>query len=135
MHKLRFAKICRFCSTVGRLAVLLFLSLVTFGIAYAQSDAVPSPTQKKPFIIEQSDITDGKRDPRSRFYLLFGEARENCTAWRFETSALTNGYAVLELKEPADKKAMLKLAASEQHLELVLGDANCNYRITIERVK
>lgn len=135
MRKLRFANIRKLCSTVGMFPFLTVLPLAAFGIAYAQSSAVPSPAQKKPFIIEQSDITDGKRDPRSRFYLMFGEARENCTAWRFETSALTNGYAVFELKDPSDKKAVLKLAASEQHLELVLGDANCNYRITIERVK
>lgn len=35
----------------------------------------------------------------------------------------------------ADKKPVLKFAASERHLELVLGDAHCNYRTTIERVK
>ena len=47
----------------------------------------------------------------------------------------TNGDAVFDLKEPADKTVLLSLENSERHIELVIGDAQCSYRIRIERNK
>lgn len=121
----------------GGLVLLLLLALASFRIAYAQSGAAQTdiPKEAQPFLVERSRIVDGKRDPRFLTELRFGEARENCTVWRFEMSAKSNGHAVVELKEPDDKKVLLNLDFSPQSLELVLGDADCNYRIRIERNK
>jgi hypothetical protein len=134
MRRQRFANISKLCSTVGRFGFLIFPLLAGLGIAYAQPGAAESEIQKQPYLIERSDLADGKRDPRVRIYLLFGELRENCTVWRFETSTQSNGHAMFELKEPGDKNVVLKSDSSDQHLELVLGDVGCSYRISIERL-
>jgi hypothetical protein len=42
---------------------------------------------------------------------------------------------VFDLKEPVDKSVILDSQFSSLHLELVLGDAECSYRIRIERNK
>ena len=126
-----------FFPVAGVVALLLLLTLVSFRMAYAQSEPAAAETRKeaRPLFIERSEFIDGKRDPRIRFELLFAEDRENCTAWRFETSVQSNGHAIFELKEPRDKKVVLNSDFSEQHLEFGLGDADCNYRIRIERNK
>lgn len=118
----------------------LLLSIAAFVlVAYAQSTGVQSgwrPAEVKPYLIERRQIGDGpKADPWLRFELRFGEAREKCRTWRFETRGQADGHAVFDLKEPVDKSVILELQDSPQHLELVLGNAECSYRIRIERNK
>jgi hypothetical protein len=121
----------------GMVAFLLLLTLASFQVANAQSAPNPAETRKeaRPLFIERSQFVDGKRDPRLRLEFLFAEPRENCTAWRFETSVQSNGHAIFELKEPGDKKVVLSSDFGERHLEFVLGDADCSYRVRIERIK
>lgn len=118
---------------------LMSLLLVSFvAVAHAQPVTVQqrAPTEAKPFIVERLQIEDGaKTDPWLRFELRFGEPREKCRTWRFETRGQADGHAVFDLKEPVDQSVILELRDSPQHLELVLGDAECSYRIRIERNK
>ena len=125
------------CSVAGGLALLFLLGPASIRIVHAQSKPILSETRNEahPYVVERSRIVQGKRDPRVRFDLLFGEARANCTAWSFETSAQPNGRAIFELKQPVDANVVLKLDSSPQHIEFVLGDADCNYRVRIERIK
>ncbi len=125
---------------LGGLTSLLFLASASVLGVHAQSGAVQTeqrvPTEAKPFIVERRSVVEGtKLDPRPRFELRFGEPREKCTTWRIEVWVQPDGHAVFDLKEPADKKVLLDAQFSPRHLELALGDADCNYRIRIERNK
>lgn len=124
----------------GGLALLLFLASASVLGVHAQSGAVQTeqrvPAEAKPFIVERRQIGEGtKADPWLRFELRFGESREKCRIWRFEARGQADGHAVFDLQEPADKSVILDFQFSPQHLEFVLGDAECNYRIRIERNK
>lgn len=126
-----------FYPVAGTVALFLLLASAFVRMTYAQSELIPAETRKeaRPILIERSEFIDGKRDPRVRIHLLFGEPRENCPVWRFETSAQSNGRAMFELKEPGDKNVVLSSDFGERHIEFVLGDPGCNYRIRIERNK
>lgn len=117
-------------------ASLLLVAAVFVPIVHAQSGPPAWPRQRssdeaRPVIVERRAVGD----PRPRIELRFGEPWERCTTWRFETWVQTNGDAVFELKEPADKTVLLGLENSERHIEFVIGDAQCSYRIRIERNK
>lgn len=102
----------------------------------SSEDSRRSPTEAKPFIVERRQIGDGpKTDPWLRFELRFGEPREKCRTWRFETRGQADGHAVFDLNEPFDESVISVSQFGSQHIELVLGDAECSYRIRIERSK
>ncbi len=124
-----------FCATWQSLACLLLLAAFVAD-AQAQSGPPALPRQRSsdevnPLFIERRTVGD----PRSRFELRFGAPGERCQTWRAEISSQPNGDAVFELKEPADKKVLRDLAYGERHVEYVVGDEQCNYRIRIERSK
>lgn len=124
-------------SSLARLSISVLLTVYT-AIAYAQPVATEegAATEAKPFIIERRQIGDGpKTDPWLRFELWFGERAEKCRPWRVEMQGQRDGHAVFDVKEPVDKSVILDSQFSPQHLEVVLGDADCNYRIRIERNK
>lgn len=125
-------------SVLGGLASLLFL-VIAFALgvhAQPATDQRRALSEAKPFIVERQQIGEGtKTDPWLRFELRFGEPREKCRTWHFDVKGQADGHAVFDLKEPVDKSIILDSQFGPQHLEFVLGDADCNYRIRIERNK
>lgn len=124
------------CTIWRSLACGLVLTAVVASHLHAQSGPPALPRQGSsddatPVIVERRTVGDA----RARFELRFGAPWERCQVWRAETWSQPNGDAVFELKEPADKKVLLGLARGERHAEFVIGDAECSYRIRIERNK
>jgi hypothetical protein len=112
------------------------LSAASLFVAHAQLGPPRAPAEAKPFIIERRQIGGGTTtDPWLRFELRFGEPLEKCRIWRFEAQGRADGHAVFDLKEPVDQSIILEMHDGPQHLELLLGDADCSYRIRIERNK
>lgn len=120
---------CRIWSVLG--SVLLLAAVVVLRADAQTARSAQNAQNAEPYLVERKQIGD----PRSRFELRFGEARDKCTAWRLETIGRPDGYAVLEVKEPADRTVLLEAQMSQQHLELIVGDDACSYRVRIERNK
>jgi len=130
-------------------AFLLLAVLAFEQSAYGQSGNAPAvppigtpndlrniPTDATPYVIERRKIINNATfDSRLRFEATLGQLREGCATWRIETFVRPDGRLIFQLNDPADKKVVLDGRFDQQHLEFVLGDPECNYKITIERNK
>lgn len=121
------------CSSWSLTLLLVLLATMAALRVDAQTANSPqiSPDSANPYLVEQRQIGD----PRPRFELRFGEPQKTCTSWRLEATGQADGYAVLDVKEPADKKVILDIQSETKSMRFVIGDVACNYRITIERNK
>ncbi|TAK49742.1 MAG: hypothetical protein EPO23_00465 [Xanthobacteraceae bacterium] len=88
-----------------------------------------TPAEVSPYLVERSF------DTRRRLEALLGEAWQGCMPWRIETFVRPDGRLVFQINDPADQKAIVDWKYDSQSLEFVLGDAQCNYRLRIERNK
>ncbi|MGI8525850.1 MAG: hypothetical protein ACR2K5_06645 [Pseudolabrys sp.] len=125
----------QFASTL----MLLVLLLAPAARGQAQTPAVevtrPDGSPAIPYIVERRQAGEAGLDPRRRLEMRLGNPRAGCPAWQIETAALRDGRVIFQLNEPADKSVILKNQYDPAYVELVIGDADCNYKIRIERNK
>lgn len=89
-----------------------------------------------PFIVERRAVFEGVTyDPRFRFEIQLGDPMRDCAPWRVETFVRPGGRMVFQLNDPGDAKVLQDLKHEGNSIDFVLGDANCSYRIRIERHK
>lgn len=132
-----------------RVAALLLSVLPLIQPAYAQAGKNPPahaivaqaepqkvPLEATPIIVEhRKTIAGATFDTRFRFEMSLGEPRDKCAVWRIESWARPDGRVVFQLNDPADKKVLLDSQYDPRFVEFIVGDAECNYRIRIERNK
>jgi hypothetical protein len=93
-------------------------------------------TEAIPSIVERRAVFEGVTyDPRFRFDIQLGDPKQDCATWRVESFVRPGGRMVFQLNDPGDAKVLQDWKYAEKSIEFVLGDANCSYRIRIERHK
>lgn len=87
-----------------------------------------------PALVERRSLSpDDPAESLLSFELRMGGPRTGCAPWRFGTWGLPDGRVIFQIDERTDRKVLLSQDIGGDHLDLIVGDAICNYRVRIER--